>query len=193
MVDIVQSMSQHQFWTTPSFIENTQVEVFKTWGLHLESEGRLKKARIGKGVFKKVKESIRSDEIHWIDDFESPAGAVLSHIYTGLLQVARRELFLPIKRFECHFAKYDKGDHYKKHRDRHRMMPARVLSCVLYLSTLNGDDGGELILYHPDGETFTIHPEAGRMILFDSSIEHEVRPCKAERWSITGWLRTDPL
>ncbi len=186
-------MGQNQFWTTPHFLPNSEVEALKTWGLQLEEAGRLKKAGIGKGVFKKVRENIRSDEIHWIDDFSTATGDVLLQIYTQLLQISRRELFLPVKRFECHFAKYDIGDHYKKHRDRHRLMPARVLSCVLYLSTIKDDDGGELILYHPDGKTSTVQPQAGRLILFDSSIEHEVRPCRAERWSITGWLRTDPL
>ena len=36
-----------------------------------------------------------------------------------------------------------------------------------------------------------IYPVQGRMVIFESSVlEHEVKPVKRERLSITGWLKT---
>ena len=55
------------------------------------------------------------------------------------------------------------------------------------------DFGGELAIYKAD-ETINIFPLKGRMVVFESQVlEHEVKPVKRERLSITGWLKTRKL
>jgi SM-20-related protein len=50
--------------------------------------------------------------------------------------------------------------------------------------------GGELVIYKQE-EEISIYPLKGRMVVFESQIlEHEVKPVKRERLSITGWLKT---
>ena len=64
---------------------------------------------------------------------------------------------------------------------------------------LNNEDwqpeyGGELTIYtHEKGAELPvdIYPLAGRMVIFESQVlEHEVKPVKHPRLSITGWLKT---
>ena len=50
-----------------------------------------------------------------------------------------------------------------------------------------------MIYQNIDGEEVpkTIYPFPGRMVVFESQVlEHEVKPVKTERLSITGWLKT---
>lgn len=110
-----------------------------------------------------------------------------------LMSQARRGLFLPVKRFEAHFAFYPPGAFYSRHLDRHRGSTHRLLTCVFYIGPWTAGDGGELILYLPSGETVRVEPEKGKFIVFDSELPHEVHEANRPRWSLTSWLRDDVL
>jgi len=153
--------------------------------------GGFRPAMVGKGLRKKAVESIRGDEIYWIDHWDqSPYHLVRPTIDAIMLQ-SRRDLFLPVKRFEGHFVRYPEGAFYKKHYDRHRGNPSRLLSSVIYLGDWMHGDGGELMLYRKGAAPVTIEPKPGRMVVFDSSIQHEVLLTACIRWSLTGWFRDD--
>ncbi|MCB0369329.1 MAG: 2OG-Fe(II) oxygenase, partial [Bdellovibrionales bacterium] len=150
-------------------------------------------ASIGKGIIKTQNLSIRTDKISWVDSFDSEATQIIWKVFEGLRFIAKSELYLPLKRFECHFSLYEPGGFYKKHTDRHKVMPSRLLTCVIYLSELGPRDGGELILYRDNQQPVIINPTPGRITIFDSNLEHEVKPCLLPRRSLTGWLRSDLL
>jgi len=97
---------------------------------------------------------------------------------------------------EFHYALYPEGTFYKRHLDTFQNDSRRKLSMVCYL---NDEDwkpeyGGELALYTGTKEleqTINIYPLQGRMVIFESQVlEHEVKPVKQPRLSITGWLKT---
>ena len=56
------------------------------------------------------------------------------------------------------------------------------------------ENGGELVLYLDKNgieNEEIIYPLPGRVVIFESQcIEHEVKPVRTERLSITGWLKT---
>ncbi len=97
---------------------------------------------------------------------------------------------------EFHYAIYPKGTFYKKHIDTFQNDDRRKLSVVCYLNHAGWlpKNGGELVLYLTQhGKAFkkVIYPLPGRIVIFESQIiEHEVKPVKKERLSITGWLKT---
>lgn len=159
--------------------------------LNFEAKGLLKPAAIGKGFLKQARKDIRNDKIFWLNDFSTNPAMLAQNIFLGLQNIARESFFLPAKRFECHFAKYEPGCFYKTHSDQHSEQPGRLLSCVLYLAVPEGNQGGELILYDEELRKIQIKPQPGRIVVFDSSIEHEVAKTQAERWSLTGWIRSD--
>jgi len=102
-------------------------------------------------------------------------------------------LFLGLFDYECHYAYYDAGAFYKKHVDAFRGSNTRILSTVLYLNPdWTPDDGGELVMYTPDGQSVidTIAPRFDRLVVFLSEeFPHEVLPTKVSRYSLTGWFR----
>ncbi len=156
-------------------------------------EGHFRPGRVGRGAKKARHLSVRGDQIHWIADWSNPPLDKVESLFEAIQDQLRSFLFLPIKRFESHFAFYPQGTHYQRHKDRHKWNPSRLISCVIYLSPWPDQGGGELVLYPSQKDPVLIEPRAGSMILFLSELEHEVRPTQAERWSLTAWFRDDLL
>jgi SM-20-related protein len=99
---------------------------------------------------------------------------------------------LGIQEKEFHYALYPKGTFYKKHLDTFQNDSTRKLSIVCYLNQEDWKEefGGELVIYK-ENEAIAILPMKGRVVIFESQVlEHEVKPVKKERLSITGWLKT---
>ena len=159
--------------------------------MELDQSHQFKPAAIGKNELKQRNTEVRSDEICWLDRTERAESEMVFQIFSALMQMAKRELLLPIKRFECHFAKYEAGNYYLPHRDRHIKNPSRLLTCVLYLNDLTLADGGTLVIYGEGGEKVQVQPESGTLVFFDSHLLHEVKPAFQQRWSLTGWMRDD--
>jgi SM-20-related protein len=126
----------------------------------------------------------------WLESFESPEEILVQQIFDSLKTIIRKEFYLPAKRFECHFAKYEPGSFYKVHQDRHQNKPGRLVSCVLYLNQCE-KNAGNLVIYDEELRPIRINPSPGKIVVFDSSLEHEVTPTKSDRWSLTGWIRDD--
>jgi len=178
------------YWRASNFLSAQEVEVLLSAAKSAEKKALLRPAAIGKGERKKKIKEIRSDKIYWVDDFTTDSGKIMQAVFLGLLEIVRKELYMPAKRFECHLTKYEVGDRYLLHRDRHSVKPGRLLTCVIYLSDC-ARGSGSLVLYDQDLKPVVIQPKAGSIVVFDSSLEHEVKEVKADRYSLTGWIRDD--
>ena len=151
-----------------------------------------KQAQIGKGDKKQADLTIRSDSIAWIDEENStPTQKNYLLQMNDLMKTLNQELYLGLKEYECHFAKYDSAGFYKKHLDQHAGSNARVVSSILYLN--EPITGGELAIYsreNPETIEKLIRPKSGTFVCFLSNqIYHEVLPTESERYSLTGWFR----
>ena len=116
----------------------------------------------------------------------------LDHIFFDrvdiITQAINRRCFLGINDSEFHFALYEKGSYYKKHRDAFENDDSRKISVVLYLNkNWKEEDGGELMIYSE--ENLKVEPRAGTLVIFESHLEHEVLESRKDRISITGWLK----
>lgn len=140
-----------------------------------------------------VTASIRTDVTRWLTG-ERPA----QNAYLAWMEELRRRLneylMLGLFDFEAHYARYEAGGFYQKHRDSLRGDRNRVVSTVTYLTPdWTEDDGGHLVLYAPDDHSHEIArvlPRAGTLALFLSEdIPHEVLPPARPRESIAGWFR----
>jgi len=167
--------------------------------LSCDSESRLRPAGIGRGDDYQLNRQVRRDKIRWLDT--EPAGsrhpAVTEFIcwMDKLREGLNQRLFLGLFEYECHFAVYESGDFYQKHRDAFKGNPGRKLSTVFYL---NRDwapaDGGELVLYDDSGEQELdrIAPKSGRLVIFlAENFPHEVLAARKRRASIAGWFRVN--
>ena len=148
----------------------------------------IKKASIGNNNLKTINTDIRSDKIVWLDNNENTLAFFFGFINELTIQL-NRKCFLGLNSNEFHFAVYNKGDFYKKHKDAFNNSSERKITIITYLNENWGDeDGGELVIYL-DNKTLKIEPKAGTIVIFESFIEHEVLICNKDRVSLTGWLK----
>ncbi|HKL35526.1 MAG TPA: 2OG-Fe(II) oxygenase, partial [Salegentibacter sp.] len=95
-----------------------------------------------------------------------------------------------------HYALYPEGTFYQRHLDTFQNDGRRKLSMVCYLNEEDWkpENGGELVIYSEENGfevSKAIYPMPGRVVIFESQVlEHEVKPVKTARLSITGWLKT---
>ncbi|MDO6563072.1 2OG-Fe(II) oxygenase [Amphritea sp. 1_MG-2023] len=158
---------------------------------HLPAE-QFSRAGVGRQDDHVKADTIRRDEICWIDN-NTAAGREWLRWAGELQQAINRRLFLGLFSFESHYAHYQAGDFYKKHRDAFRGQQNRVLSVVTYLNTdWQPEDGGELLIYPDNGDVplLRVIPEFGTLVVFLSEeFPHEVLPAQTDRYSIAGWFR----
>lgn len=152
-------------------------------------------AGIGRKEGYQINTNVRGDAIHWLAPGVPAVNDFLSWM-DELRDAINQRLFLGLFDFESHYAMYEPGTFYQKHRDAFSGQPGRKLSSVLYLNPDWGSNqGGELVLYDESGEQelLRVAPEYGRLILFLSEdFPHEVLPAVAPRQSIAGWFRIKP-
>ncbi|MEC9281768.1 MAG: 2OG-Fe(II) oxygenase [Bdellovibrionota bacterium] len=188
--EAVLSLVEQGYFSQNAFLPADLLDFLAGRAQLLAEKDLFREAAIGKGLIKTKNESIRSDEIRWIDERDLSYEHVNGFL-SPLIDMVKRELFLPIKRFESHFAHYPVGSLYKRHSDRHKNSPSRLLTCVIYLTDMEDGDGGELVIYPEKGSNVKIQPKAGKLVLFKSELEHEVLLARKDRWSLCSWLRDD--
>ncbi len=169
-------------------------ELCKLLHYHLTNmpEYKFSEASIGRNTDQQLNETVRNDEICWING-DSPAGLKWLTWTQALQSYLNRRLFLGLFSFESHFAHYAPGHFYKRHVDAFKGEANRVLSVVIYLNPeWSQEDGGELVIYRDkdDARGLSVAPEFGTISVFLSEeFEHEVKAAKKDRYSIAGWFR----
>lgn len=178
-----------------SFLDEAKCSLLTDYIAELRQNSLLKTALIGRNTSLTHQPQIRGDLTHWLDPHSSHEIEIkLNQDFAELRKILSRELFLPLKKFEGHFALYPPGAGYDMHYDQHKNQPHRLMTFVLYLNThWNLDCGGELVLFDKDEkELKKISPTLGKLILFQSSLfPHAVLPSTRDRQSLTGWFRND--
>jgi SM-20-related protein len=159
--------------------------------LQLQKEDKMTVAGIGNDYLKDATQKIRSDSIYWMDkkhenifeqEFLSQMEDFIGHLndtcYTG------------INSYEFHYAVYEEGSFYKRHRDQFKTDNNRKFSLINYLNNdWLEEDGGQLLVYQ-NGSIQTIQPNAQKAVFFKSDeMEHEVAQANRRRMSVSGWLK----
>ncbi|MBB1310546.1 2OG-Fe(II) oxygenase [Pseudoalteromonas sp. SR41-8] len=148
-----------------------------------------KSAGIGRQQDLQIDKSIRTDKTFWFDG-SSQAQIDYQNALEDIRVNLNRYFFLGLFDYECHYAKYQHGDFYKKHYDAFKGRSNRVFTTVFYLNTVQS--GGELVIYKPKSKDveITIQPKAGTFVMFESErFMHEVLPTIDNRYSVAGWFR----
>ena len=166
-------------------------------GLHqniiqLQKEDKMVAAGIGNNEVKDAHQKMRGDKIYWMDkshdnifeqEFLQQVEAFISYLnstcYTG------------INGYEFHYAVYEEGSFYKRHKDQFKTDSDRKYSLINYLNKdWLQEDGGELLVYQDDAVQHIL-PQSQKAVFFKSDeMEHEVTLAHRPRMSITGWLKS---
>ncbi len=191
--NIITDITKQQYSVINDFFSSDEVNLLRESLIQRHTENGFKKAAIGNRLNEAIIEAIRGDLILWMDEKKANTNELLFfNKINSLVSYLNKTCFLGILYKEFHYAIYPNGTFYKKHVDTFKNDDRRKLSFVCYLNEADWlpENGGELVLYCNEGEKI-IYPLSGRVVIFESQcIEHEVKPVKTERLSITGWLKT---
>lgn len=194
---IISDILEQQYSVVEGFFDASEVEALRSSLLEKYEEDNFKKAAIGNRTNEIIKKAIRGDFILWLNEAEAGAAEQLFfRKINDFTDYLNKTCYMGILHKEFHYAVYPEGTFYKRHLDTFQNDDRRKLSMVCYLNEQDWkpEYGGELVIYlNENGEEVSksIYPFPGRMVIFESQIlEHEVKPVKTERLSITGWLKT---
>ncbi len=195
---IISDLLEKKYSVIDHFFDLLEVEQLRSSLLNKYEEDNFKKAAIGNRTSEMIAQSIRGDFILWLNEAEAgTAERLFFSRINDFVEYLNKTCFLGILHKEFHYALYPEGTFYKRHLDTFQNDDRRKLSLVCYLNEQDWkpEYGGELVIYYNNStgkeEEITLFPFPGRVVIFESQVlEHEVKPVKTERLSITGWLKT---
>ena len=188
---IVDGLMEQGYALSTDFLPQELVAKIQSQSIAKKNAGAFRAAGIGKGAEFAQVESIRRDEILWIENetLDPVERAFLDHV-SQFIHYLNRTCYTGLREAEFHYACYAPGSFYKRHLDRFRGDDARRYSVVCYFNpNWQPGDGGELVIYAGE-EAITVQPKAGTVVIFESrKLEHEVLLSHKDRYSLTGWLK----
>lgn len=135
--------------------------------------------------------NVRNDVIYWLDrEHNDQYENEFFDQVEDFIKYLNRSCYAGITGYEFHYSLYENGSFYKKHRDQFQDHAGRKYSMISYLnSDWQSQHGGELLIHQAKGDQ-NISPTQGKTVFFKSNeLIHEVLPTRAQRLSITGWLK----
>ncbi|MEZ5018093.1 MAG: 2OG-Fe(II) oxygenase [Flavipsychrobacter sp.] len=150
-------------------------------------------AGVGDANNRVVATAIRRDKIFWIEpDTTNISELQFIAIVEDFVAHLNATCYTGINAYEFHYAVYEEGSYYKRHKDQFKTNSARKFSFVIYLNE-NWEEcnGGQLVLYSNNGVEQSELPTNRKAVFFRSDdLEHEVLPVNKKRLSIVGWLKS---
>lgn len=159
--------------------------------MQLQHDGLMTAAGIGNETVKDMDQKMRSDKIYWLDKKHGNAFEnEFLHQAEDFIDHLNRTCYAGINAYEFHYAVYEQGSFYKRHKDQFKNDDNRKYSLITYLNeNWQEEDGGQLQVYENDTVQHIL-PRSKTAVLFKSDrTEHEVLKANRSRMSITGWLK----
>ena len=156
----------------------------------LQKDNLMTNASIGNDDIKDPNQKMRSDKIYWLDKkHNNPFENEFLQRVEDFIAYLNETCYAGINACEFHYAVYEKGSFYKRHKDQFKSNNNRKYSLVTYLNDNWVEaDGGQLQVYG-NSNMQQIQPNAQTAVLFKSDeTVHEVLIANHSRMSITGWL-----
>jgi SM-20-related protein len=197
---VIDGLLERHYCIADDFFSKDEIAALRQSLLQKYEAEAFKKSAIGNQANEQIVDAVRGDFILWLDENNAqPAENVFFNKIKDFVQYLNRTCYMGIQKQEFHYALYPEGTFYKRHLDTFQNDSSRKLSIVCYLNdeAWQPDFGGELAIYTQENgseKTIDIYPLAGRVVVFESQLlEHEVKPVRHPRLSITGWLKTGGL
>jgi SM-20-related protein len=158
----------------------------------LDKGGLMSTAGIGNALQKAETLSIRSDKTSWMDaGTKNGAEMEFLDIIERFTAYLNESCYTGLNACEFHYALYEEGSFYGRHKDQFRNNSNRKYSMASYLNDgWSEANGGQLVIHHDGREAQKILPINGKAVFFQSDmLEHEVVKANRPRMSVTGWLK----
>ena len=189
--ELIGSFMDNEIGLCEHFLSNELAKGMQQNLQDLDREKRMLPAGIGNNLVKDQEQKKRGDKIYWIDKKNKDLNemAFLDQV-EDFIDYLNKTCYTGINSYEFHYALYEAGSQYHRHRDQFQNNQDRKYSLINYLNTnWEEEDGGELIIYQEE-KTQKILPTMQKAVFFKSNeLEHEVSVAHKPRMSITGWLK----
>jgi SM-20-related protein len=159
--------------------------------LQLQRDELMTAAGIGNEEVKDHQQKLRGDKVYWMDKshtniFEQEFLSLMEDFIDHL----NRTCYTGINAYEFHYAVYEEGSFYKRHKDQFQNNSQRKYSLINYLNEdWREEDGGQLWIYNEEAIQ-KIMPQSQTAVFFKSDeMEHEVTKANRSRTSVSGWLK----
>ena len=157
----------------------------------LQEEELMKPGGIGNEDVKDPGQRMRSDKIYWMNkDSPNMYEQQFLQLVEDFIDHLNSTCYTGINAYEFHYAVYEEGSFYKRHKDQFKNDSNRKYSLINYLNNdWSDEDGGQLLVYQNEGVQ-RISPESKTAVFFKSDeMEHEVTKANRSRLSVSGWLK----
>jgi SM-20-related protein len=189
--ELIESFIDNKIGLSEHFLPKELARLLQQDLQNLDRDSLMVPAGVGNNIVQDYNRKIRGDKIYWIDKKSRNINelAFLEHV-ENFIDHLNKTCYTGINAYEFHYALYETGSFYKRHKDQFQNNSDRKYSLISYL---NDDwveaDGGALIVYQGD-KTDHILPTLQKAVFFQSNeLEHEVAIAQKPRMSITGWLK----
>ena len=189
---LIDSYLSDQVGIAPEFLSQKLSAGLQQNILQLQQDELMTAAGIGNQEVKDANQQMRSDKIYWLDKkHENAFENEFLQRAEDFIERLNSTCYAGINAYEFHYAVYEAGSFYKRHKDQFKNNDNRKFSLITYLNEDWMDaDGGQLQVYRDDVMQ-QIQPHAKTAVLFKSDeTEHEVIKANRSRMSITGWLKS---
>lgn len=160
--------------------------------LQLNEDNLMVSAGIGNALLKDKTQKARTDKTCWLDEkTTNEAEMEFFDIIAQFSSYLNQTCYTGINACEFHYALYEQGAAYSRHRDQFKTNDSRKFSMISYLNEdWQEADGGQLLIHHNAESTQHIMPSNCKTVFFKSDeTEHEVAMAMRPRMSLTGWLK----
>ncbi len=188
---LIDSYLDNKIGIDPGFMSKSLSDGLQQNILQLQKDNLLTAAGIGNEEVKDQHQKMRADKIYWMDkSHNNQYEQEFLQLAEDFIDRLNSTCYTGINGYEFHYAVYEEGSFYKRHRDLFQNDSNRKFSLINYLNdNWLEEDGGQLLVYQNE-ETQTIEPHAQTAVFFKSDeMEHEVSKANRSRMSITGWLK----
>ncbi len=188
---LIDSFLENKIGIDKGFMSATLSKGLQQNIVQLQKDGLMTAAGIGNAGVLDAGQKMRGDKIYWIDESHSNIfeQEFLLHV-EDFIEYLNRTCYTGINGYEFHYAVYEAGSGYKRHKDQFKNDSNRKYSLIHYLNeNWEEESGGNLLIYQNDSVQ-QICPESQTAVFFKSDeMEHEVSKSNRSRMSITGWLK----
>ncbi|HMK04062.1 MAG TPA: 2OG-Fe(II) oxygenase [Ferruginibacter sp.] len=188
---LINSYLDNNIGIAPCFLAPALAKGLHQHIVQLQKDGKMLAAGIGNEEVKDTEQKMRADKICWLDKSDDNVFEQEFLIRVeNFIEHLNRTCYTGINSYEFHYAVYEEGSFYKRHKDQFKNDSDRKYSLISYLNEdWIEEDGGQLLVYQ--NETVqSISPHSQTAVFFKSDeIEHEVTKARRSRMSITGWLK----
>ena len=194
-------LCSRQFVVLDGFLGAVALSAVRDGIVAMERGGKLREGKIQHGLTQNSDQTARSDRICFLAKDGEGSGEALRCYAQQIDRIrARLSSHAPLVELVggeldgCNYmvASYPGGGaRYVKHRDALPYKAGRKLTVIYYLNEgWRPEHGGELRIWPEQGDPqpVTLAPRADRLLVFISSLEHEVLPAWAPRYALTTWM-----